>query len=95
MKTKSDYLPIELVNVVATPAVLKAIRAAGQTLDHFLEKHRRGDWGNLSNEDAAFYDRALIAGSTVFGEYITDNFDRIHIYTAIGNYTSVYLPGER
>ncbi len=77
MKTKADCLPLELVNVVATPDALAAIRATGQTLDEFLDKHRMGDWGNLSEEDAAVYDRALVSGSTVMGEYITDNFDRI------------------
>jgi len=95
MKTKADCLPIPLVNIVVTPAALEVIRSAGQTLDYFLEKHRHGDWGNLSEEDAAVYDCALLAGSTVMGEYLTDNFDRIWIYTAIGQYTSVYLPSER
>ncbi len=95
MKTKEDCVPIELVNITTTPAALAAILAAEQTPDFFLEKHRMGDWGNLADEDGEFYDRALIKGSTVEGEYVTGNFDRIWIYTAIGQYTSIYLPEER
>ncbi len=94
-KTKDDCLPIKLVNVAATPAAIEVIHAADQTLDYFLGKHQMGDWGNLTDEDGEFYDRALINGSAVEGEYITDGFDRIWIYTAIGQYTSVYLPDER
>lgn len=93
--TKADCLPINLVNVVVTPTALEAIERAGQSLDHFLELHREGDWGNLVDEDAAFYDRALISASTVMSEFVTQEFDRLCVYTAIGNYTSVYLPGER
>lgn len=95
MRTKADCLPIQLVNVTITREAEAAIVAAGQTVDHFLGLHSRGDWGNFCEEDSAFYDRALVAGSTVTSEFITDNFDRIHIYTAIGRYTSIYLPGER
>lgn len=95
MRTKADCLPIKLVNVAVTHAASEAITKAGQTVDEFLEMHAQGDWGNFSDEDAAFYDRALVAASTVTSEFITGNFDRIHIYTAIGRYTHVYLPGER
>ena len=40
-----------LGQIVATPAALEAITAAGQTPDFFLAKHASGDWGNVCRED--------------------------------------------
>jgi hypothetical protein len=38
--------------VVATPAALKALEAAGQAPADFLDRHVRGDWGEVSKGDA-------------------------------------------
>ncbi len=94
-KTKDDYLPIEIINATVTPAAASAIERAGQTVEELLDLHRQGDWGNLTDEDGEVYDRALMNGSTVESEFITNRFDRVWFYTAIGEYTQVYLPDER
>lgn len=92
-------MPLEIVNLSVTPAadaaIKAAIKAAGQTVEEFVTRHSQGDWGNLVDENAEFYDCALIAGSTVEGEYVTKDFERVWIYTSIGQYTRVYLPAER
>lgn len=93
-KDKTDYLPIQLINISATDAAKEAIIRADESLDDLLQRHRNGDWGNLSDEDKRVYDAALKSGSTVFSEFITSEFDRIWIYTAIGKYTKIYLPNE-
>ncbi len=95
MKTKDECLPIELVNVSITPAAEAAIEEAGQTIESFLSIHQWGDWGDMPDEDRALYDRALIKGSTVESVFTTKNLSPVWVYTAIGQYTQVYLPDER
>ncbi len=80
-KTRDDYLPIKIVNPVATPAALSAIESDGQTVEEFLELHRWGGWGNLVAEEEEVYDRALMNGTSVESEFVTKNFDRIWVCT--------------
>lgn len=94
MNEKSDYLPINLITITATEAARNAINSSGDSLNDLLAKHAAGDWGNMSDEDKAVYDAALKSSSTVMSEFITSGFDRIWIYTAIGNYTKVFMPNE-
>ncbi len=40
-----------LGQVVATPAVLQTLKRLGQNVLEFIERHVRGDWGDLSEDD--------------------------------------------
>ena len=57
--------------VVATPGVLDALEASGQTFDFFLEKHLSGDWGEVDAEDRKANDQALPDGGRLLSSYRT------------------------
>ena len=69
------HLPVALGEVVVTTAlwgalledldVAEALRALGA----LLERHRRGDWGELDQEDAAANDAARPGGGRLLSSY--------------------------
>jgi hypothetical protein len=89
-----------LGQVLATPAALAALESAGQTPREFLERHHRGDWGEVDPEDAALNDRALLAGSRLLSVYCTQAGQRVWIITeaedeqGVRAATTLLLPQE-
>jgi hypothetical protein len=76
----------DLGQVVATPGALEALQASGQTPAFFLEKHHRGDWGEVCREDAQLNDQSLIDGSRLLSAYRTLKGERLWIITeAVGD----------
>ena len=72
---------LELGQVVATPGCLEAFAATGQTPDEFLDRHVKGDWGELDEEDRQANDDALIDGSRILSSYRLSNGTKIWIIT--------------
>lgn len=70
-----------LGQVVATPAALQALAAAGEDAQHLLERHSRGDWGDLDKSDAALNDEALEDGSRIFSSYRLANGEKLWVIT--------------
>jgi hypothetical protein len=70
-----------LGQIVATPAALEAIEAAGQTPDFFLDKHASGDWGEVCNGDKKLNDEALVDGGRLLSAYRTLKNERIWVIT--------------
>lgn len=89
----NDKFP--LGQVVATPAALKAIAAAGQTPDEFLKRHHAGDWGDVDAHDRAENDRALTQGFRLLSTYRTATGVTIWIITEADRLaTTILLPDE-
>ena len=42
-----------LGQIVATPGAVEALEASHQSPSEFLERHAKGDWGELSADDVA------------------------------------------
>ena len=59
-----------LGQTVATPAALEAIQQAGQSPAEFLDRHVRGDWGDVCPEDAHTNEEALGIGARIFSAYL-------------------------
>lgn len=57
--------------VCATPAALAAIQDSGQKPEDFLDRHVRGDWGNVSDDDRQCNEVALRDGSRIWSIYQT------------------------
>jgi hypothetical protein len=74
-------MKFSLGQVVATPAALEAITAAGQTPEFFLEQHVVGNWGEVDSEDWKANDQALVEGSRLLSAYRTLRNARIWIVT--------------
>ncbi|MGD0899736.1 MAG: hypothetical protein ABR915_18035 [Thermoguttaceae bacterium] len=70
-----------LGQIVATPGALQALQEAGQSPSFFLDKHVRGDWGELCNEDKRANDQALVDGSRLLSAYRTLRGERIWVIT--------------
>jgi hypothetical protein len=89
-----------LGQIVATPGALEALKSAGQTAEEFLQRHARGDWGELCDEDREANDRALTDGSRILSVYSTSLGEKIWVITEAvddsGNRaaTTVLLPSE-
>lgn len=60
-----------------------------------IERHRRGDWGDVCKEDAAVNDIAVKVGSRVLSSYKTDSGVEFWILTeADRSVTTVLLPED-
>jgi hypothetical protein len=56
----------KLGQTVATPGALEAMEQAGITPITLLNRHQRGDWGDLDTEDKQSNDQALPLGNGIF-----------------------------
>jgi len=89
-----------LGQTVATPAALEAIQQAGQSPAEFLDRHVRGDWGNLSADDRALNDEAVQDGSRSLSAYVTRGGENIWVITEAADdrghrsATTILLPDE-
>jgi hypothetical protein len=89
-----------LGQIVATPGALEALHKAGQTATEFLERHARGDWGEVCDEDRRLNDEALIDGSRLLSAYRTSLSEKLWIITEAADdaghraATTVLLPSE-
>jgi hypothetical protein len=70
-----------LGQIVATPGTLEALHKSSQSAAEFLQRHARGDWGELCDEDRQANDQALIDGSRLLSAYGTSNGEKIWIIT--------------
>ena len=55
----SQQFKFRLGQIVATRAALTALGKTGESPNHFLRRHQRGDWGDLCDKDRALNDAAI------------------------------------
>ena len=90
----------ELGRVVATPVALQLLDAVGQSPAEFLDRHVRGDWGDLSVEDCESNEVALRDGSRILSAYSTSGGQKLWIITEAADErgrraaTTILLPEE-
>ncbi len=74
-----------LGQVVATPQAMATVERLGKSLLEFIERHVRGDWGDLSEDDQQANEDALVDGSRILSSYILegegDNVVKLWIIT--------------
>jgi len=81
--------------VVSTPAALATIEQSGQTPAFFLDRHVKGDWGDVDGHDRMANDAALVEGERILSAYKTLLGVRIWIITeADRSSTTILLPTE-
>jgi hypothetical protein len=73
--------------LLATPAALEAIQRAGQHPLFFLERHVKGDWGEIGQEDWLLNDNeGLRGGGRLLPSYRTLTGESVWIITeAVGD----------
>lgn len=86
--------------LVATPGALRAMADSGQTPDFFLERHLRGDWGEVDVGDWKLNDLALKDGSRLLSTYRTLKGVKLWVITEATDdegrraATTILLPDE-
>lgn len=61
-----------LGQVVATPEAMATVGRLGKSVLDFIERHVRGDYGDLSDEDKQANEDALTDGSRILSSYILE-----------------------
>ncbi|CAJ7708417.1 plasmid related protein [Burkholderia pseudomallei] len=81
---------------VITPAAQAALDAAGMEGVLLLARHIHGDWGDLSAEDLASNELALLTGKRLLSSYgLPDKRTKVWIVTeADRSVTTILLPEE-
>ena len=82
-----------LGRIVATPNALRSITQ--HDILTGIQRHQAGDWGNLSEEDHAANDSALIHGGRILSSYQAANGTKFWLITeADRSVTTVLLPED-
>jgi hypothetical protein len=71
----------DLGPVVSTPGALDALRACGADPLHYLNRHARGDWGDLDETDKAANAAAIASGARLMSAYLLPDGQRLWIIT--------------
>ena len=84
----------ELGHVVATPGALDALEPTNAVI--LIDRHHRGDWGDVPQGDAWSNDEAVANGERILSQYTLNNdSSRIWVLTEWDrSATTVLLPGE-
>lgn len=78
-----------------TPGALDAISKAGQSPLELVDRHQRGDWGDVCEADRKQNDLSVRNGFRVFSSYHTESDWKIWVITeADRSATTVLLPSE-
>jgi hypothetical protein len=84
-----------LGRVLATPGALQALEKARQQPQEFLDRHTKGDWGDVDSHDAAENELSLQRGFRLLSSYTTGSGDKLWIITeADRSATTLLLPEE-
>lgn len=81
--------------LVSTPGAIKAMAEAGQNPLYLINRHRSGDWADVSREDAAANNQAVLHGERVLSSYALNDSVKLWIITeADRSATTILLPDE-
>ena len=84
-----------LGQIVATPGAVESLAESGQEAAFFLDRHVRGDYGEIDSEDRQLNDAAVQDGSRVLSAYRTLKGTKLWVITeADRSSTCVLLPDE-
>lgn len=84
-----------LGQTVATPAAFEALLASCESPAVFLDRHMRGDWGEVCEEDRESNDQAVTHGERILSAYITKQGSKLWVITeADRSVTTFLLPEE-
>lgn len=85
----------DLGRLVATPAALQVLTERQVAPLNLLQRHARGDWGDLDAEDIQANQDALQQGWRLFSSYQIDPETKVWIITeADRSVTTVLLPND-
>lgn len=78
-----------------TPGAQDALEESNQSPQVFLDRHRSGDWGDMSEGDKAENELSVQEGFRIFSAYHTTKGEKIWVITeADRSSTTILLPSE-
>jgi len=81
--------------LVATPTALSVLVSFKVSPWSLLDRHARGDWGDLDEHDRRENDRALLAGDRLLSAYALPDGTRVWVITeADRSATTLLLPED-
>lgn len=84
-----------LGRLLATPGAIETCLKALVEPQDLLDRHVRGDWGDMHQDDLAANDHALRHGGRLFSAYNLPTRDRLWVITeADRSVTTILLPME-
>lgn len=89
-----------LGRLLSTPGALAVMEEAGQTPFDFINRHARGDWGDVCDEDKQLNDQSLVDGSRLLSAYKTSTRIKLWLITEAQDdngqraATTILLPEE-
>ena len=87
--------PFPLGQLVATPGAIQAMAAAGQDPAALISRPRRGDWGDLDQEDKTENELSLKHGFRLLSSYQVTETEKLWVITeADRSVTTLLLPEE-
>ena len=95
-----EHLPLSLGQVVVTQSLWRGLlidldeSTSLRRLAGLLERHRRGDWGELDESDLRANDRALVHGGRVLSAYLVSDLRVWCITEADRSATTLLLPED-
>jgi len=85
----------DLGQLVATPGALTALEKSGQSPTEFLQRHVKGDWGELSGADWKENQLSVEKGFRILSSYKTHAGVRLWVITEGSRcHTTILLPEE-
>ena len=97
MTTTDKKVPVLLAfgDVLITPGCEAAFLAAEENPGGYLARHVHGDWGELSEDDAALNDRAVQEGRRILSAYLLGDGTKVWVCTeGDRSATTLLLPSE-
>ncbi len=85
----------ELGKIYITPGAIDALVESNQHAHEFLQRHGRGDWGELDEHDCREYELSVKHGFRILSAYRTAKAVRLWIISeADRSSTTILLPEE-
>ncbi|MGE8364248.1 hypothetical protein [Cupriavidus sp.] len=86
---------LPLGRLLATPAAFNALQTAGVSIFALVNRHARGDWGDVSDEDRQHNNLAAGAGQRALFSYPLPDGQKVWIITEWDrSATTVLLPED-
>jgi hypothetical protein len=83
-----------LGRVLATPGALAALEEAGEDARKLLRRHVRGDWGDVSEEDAAENEFSVENGFRIMSVYTLSTGVKVWLLTERDRSATTFLLPE-
>jgi hypothetical protein len=92
--TARSFKSFSLGQTVATPGALEALGRNNSNGLDLLQRHARGDWGDVDAEDAAANDQATVDGGRLLSAYTLADGTRLWVITEADRSASTCLLPE-